>query len=444
METALLSAVDAAEAIRSGEVGAEELVQTILQRIEQLEPDIGAWQHLDADLALEQAREADVARRSGRPTGPLNGVPVGIKDIIDTADYPCEYGTVLKQGRRPSHDAFLIGRLREAGAIIMGKTVTTELAVYAPGKTRNPHNTEHTPGGSSSGSAAAVACGMVPLAVGTQTNGSVIRPASYCGVFGFKPSFGGISRSGVLSQSKPLDTVGIFARDLQDLALLADVLMVFDADDRSMHPVAKPQIAKALDTQPPVDPRIAFVRTPMWELAEETTKDAFRELIEHANGQIDIIDLPAEFNHAVDDLSCIMKVDLARSYDRYYQQGKDSLSDKLVEIIESGQKILARDYMDAIERIDMYNLLLNEIFFDYDAILTPSTTGEAPTADSTGDPVFCSIWSLCGVPALNLPIFIGEKNLPFGAQLVGQRGDDARLFRTAGWLLNMLDEPDSN
>jgi Asp-tRNA(Asn)/Glu-tRNA(Gln) amidotransferase A subunit family amidase len=444
MEAALLSAVDAAEAIRSGEMSAEELVQTMLERIEQLEPEIGAWQHLDVDLALEQARQADLARRSGRATGPLNGVPIGVKDIIDTADYPCEYGTVLKQGRRPPQDAFLVSRLREAGAIILGKTVTTELAVYAPGKTRNPHDTECTPGGSSSGSAASVACGMVPLAVGTQTNGSVIRPASYCGVFGFKPSFGGISRSGVLSQSKPLDTVGIFARDLQDLALLADVLMVFDAGDRSMHPVAKPQIAKALGTQPPVEPRLAFVRTPMWELAEETTKDAFRELIEHANGRIDIVDLPAEFNHAVDDLSCIMKVDLARSYDSYYQQGKECLSEKLVEIIEGGQKILARDYMDAVERMDMYNLLLNEIFFDYDAILTPSTTGEAPPVDSTGDPVFCSIWSLCGVPALNLPIFIGENNLPFGAQLVGQRGEDARLFRTAGWLLNMLDEPDSN
>lgn len=443
MEESLLSAVDTAEAIRSGEMTAEELVQNTLQRIDQLETDIAAWQHLDADVALEQARQADLARRSGRSTGPLNGVPIGIKDIIDTADYPCEYGTVLKQGRRPPDDAFLVTRLREAGAIILGKTVTTELAVYAPGKTRNPYNTEHTPGGSSSGSAAAVACGMVPLSVGTQTNGSVIRPASYCGVFGFKPSFGGISRSGVLSQSNPLDTVGIFARDLQDLALLADVLMVFDAADGAMRPAAKPQISKELATQPPIEPRLAFVRTPMWELAEETTKDAFRELIEHANGRVDIVDLPAEFDNAVDDLGCIMKVDLARSYDRYYKEGKDSLSDKLIEIIESGQKILARDYMDARERIDMYNLLLNQIFFDYDAILTPSTTGEAPLADSTGDPAFCSIWSLCGVPALNLPIFIGENNLPFGAQLVGQRGDDARLFRTAGWLLSMLDEPNS-
>lgn len=440
MEASHLSAVDAAEAVRCGQISAEELVQACLQRIDEVEADVGAWQHQDPELALEQARQADLARRSGRATGPLNGVPVGIKDIIDTADYPCEYGTVLKQGRRPPDDAFLISRLREAGAIILGKTVTTELAVYAPGKTRNPHNTAHTPGGSSSGSAAAVAAGMVPLSVGTQTNGSVIRPASYCGVFGFKPSFGGISRSGVLSQSKPLDTVGVFTRDLEDAALIADVLMVYDSGDRSMRPQARPQISGLVATEPPLEPRLAFVRTPVWDLAEESTKNAFRELIENSNRRIDIVDMPAEFEGAIDDLRHIMHVDLARSYDRYYQQGKDRLSDKLVEIIESGHSILACNYQDAIERIEMYNLLLNQIFDDYDAILTPSTTGEAPLADTTGDPAFCSIWSLCGVPALNLPLFEGLNKLPFGAQLVGQRGDDARLFRTARWLLNQLQD----
>lgn len=440
MEGSSLSAVEAAEAVRSGQIDAEELLRSCLQRIDALEPEIGAWQHLDADLALEQARKADLARRSGRQTGPLNGVPVGIKDIIDTADYPCEFGTVLQQGRRPPQDAFLVSRLREAGAIILGKTVTTELAVYAPGKTRNPHNTAHTPGGSSSGSAAAIAANMVPLSVGTQTNGSVIRPASYCGVFGFKPTIGSISRSGVLSQSKPLDTVGVFARGLDDLALIADVLMTYDAGDSSMYPRAKPQIAKIASSEPPLEPRLAFVRTPMWHLAEEPTKDAFRELIEHADGRVDIVDLSTAFDNALDDLSSIMNVDLACSYDRYYRDGRDSLSDKLVEIIESGQKVLACRYQQALARIDLYNELLDEIFYDYDAILTPSTTGEAPLADSTGNPAFCSIWSLCGTPALNLPLFQGENGLPFGAQLVGQRGDDARLFRTARWLLNRLED----
>lgn len=440
MEASHLSAVDAAQAVQSGEIRAEELVQACLQRIEEVEPEVGAWEHLDPELALEQARQADLARSSGRATGPLNGVPVGIKDIIDTADYPCEYGTVLKQGRRPPEDAFLVSRLRESGAVILGKTVTTELAVYAPGKTRNPHNFEHTPGGSSSGSAAAVSAGMVPLAVGTQTNGSVIRPASFCGVFGYKPSFGGISRSGVLSQSRPLDTVGVFARSLEDAALIADVLMVYDADDRSMRPKARPQISKVMSGEPPLEPRLAFVRTPVWELTEESTKDAFRELIEHSSRRIDIVDMPAEFDNAIEDLRRIMHVDLARSYDRYYQQGKNQLSDKLVEMIEIGQCILACEYQDAIENIEMYNLLLNQTLEDYDAIITPSTPGEAPLADTTGDPSFCSIWSLCGVPALNLPLFTGPNNLPFGAQLIGQRGDDARLFRTARWLINQLQD----
>ena len=438
MEGCHLSATDAAEAIRNGSISSEQLVQSCLKRIDEFESDIGAWQHLDPEIALEQARRADLIRQTGRPTGPLLGVPVGIKDIIDTADYPTEYGTVLQAGRRPPNDAFLVNLLREAGALIMGKTVTTELAVYAPGKTRNPHNFGHTPGGSSSGSAAAVAGFMTPLAVGTQTNGSVIRPASFCGVYGYKPSYSSISRHGVLSQSRALDTVGLFARDLGDLALIADVLMVYDANDADMKPRSRPQIEQVLSNDPPVDPRIAFVRTPIWERAEEPTKDAFRELVEHGSGRIDIVDLPAEFDNALEDLRCIMEVDLARSYARYYREGADQLSSRLVEMIESGQKVLACDYNNAIERIEMYNLLLNEIFEDYDAILTPSTPGEAPDCSTTGDPAFCSIWSLCGTPAINVPVFQGESGLPFGAQLVGQRGDDARLFRTARWLVEKI------
>ena len=212
--TYTLSACEARALIDEGFLTSQQLVEACLDRIEELEESIGAWAHLDRELALEQARAADAFRSRGLPTGALHGLPVGIKDIIDACGYPTEDGTVLHQGRTPSTDATLVSLLKEAGAIILGKTVTTELAVYSPGKTRNPHNTEHTPGGSSSGSATAVACAMVPLAVGTQTNGSLIRPASYCGVYAFKPSFARISRFGVLKQSSPLDTVGVFARDL--------------------------------------------------------------------------------------------------------------------------------------------------------------------------------------------------------------------------------------
>ena len=440
MQGSHLGAAEAAEAIRAGSISAEQLVQSCLDRIEEFEPSIGAWAHLDAELALEAAREADRVHSSGRPTGPLHGVPVGIKDIIDTADLPTECGTVLNAGRTTSVDAGLVGTLREAGAIIIGKTVTTELAVYAPGKTRNPHDPERTPGGSSSGSAAAVAAFMTPLAVGTQTNGSVIRPASFCGVFGFKPSYGRISRHRVLQQSRPLDTVGVFARGLDDLALIADTLMVYDARDPDMRPRARPQITDVMATMPPVDPRIAFVRTPVWDRAEQSTKDALKELIENAPARFEIVDLTAEFDTALDDQRLIMEADLANSFARYYRDGSDKLSSRLVEMIESGQRVLATEYNSAIKRIEEYNMLLEGIFEDYDAILTPSTAGEAPDISSTGDPAFCTIWTLCGTPALNLPIFQGPNNLPLGAQLVGARGDDARLFRTARWLLKVLEE----
>ena len=239
-----LSASEAAAAIRNGETTSEELVQACLDRVDALEESVGAWEYLDPEHALEQARTADLQRRGGMPMGALHGVPVGIKDIFDTADMPTQDGTVLHAGRTPAFDATAVARLREAGAVIMGKTVTTELAVYGPGKTRNPHDPAHTPGGSSSGSAAAVAAGMVPLAIGTQTNGSVIRPAAYCGVYGYKPSHGLISRYRVLPQSRPLDQVGVFARSVDDSALIAEQMMGYEDRDtdkpQSDHPNLAP------------------------------------------------------------------------------------------------------------------------------------------------------------------------------------------------------------
>lgn len=440
MDSVHLGARDAAEAIRSGKISSRELVEACLARIEQFDPEIGAWAHLDPGLALEQARRADESRHRGRTTGPLHGVPVGIKDIIDTFDLPTECGTVLHAGRTPSKDAALVAALREAGAIILGKTVTSELAVYTPGKTRNPHDPARTPGGSSSGSAAAVAAFMCPLSVGTQTNGSVIRPASFCGVFGFKPSFGRISRQGILAQSRPLDTVGVFARDLGDLALIADVLMVYDQDDQDMRPRARPGISRILAESPPVEPRLAFVRTPAWEQAEKTTKDAFRELIEHIGERAELVDLPPTFDRVLEDHQLIMEADLARSFGGLYQRGGDKISEQLCSMIERGRRVLATDYNDALERAGGYNEILDEYFVDYDALLTPSAAGEAPVGTATGDPAFCSIWTLCGMPTLNLPVLQGAHEMPLGAQLVGPRGDDARLFRTARWLLSRLDQ----
>ena len=436
-----LSATEAVGKIRNGEITSEELVRACLDRIDEFEAAIGAWAHLDADLALDQARRADEVHARGLDTGPLHGVPVGVKDIIDTADYPTENGTVLHAGRTPSEDAFLVARLRQAGAVILGKTVTTELAVFTPGKTTNPHDAARTPGGSSSGSAAAVAAFMAPLAVGSQTNGSVIRPASFCGVYGCKPSHGRISRDRVLAQSHHLDTMGVFARSLEDLALIAEVLMVHDDGDSDMRARARPALSQRLAEAPPIEPKIAFVRGPVWSRCEEGTMDAFREALDHLGKAADIVNLPSSFDDAHDIHRTIFCADLAKSFAALYSDGKDKLSANLRALIEEGQKTLALEYNSAVERIAVFNGELEGIFEEYDAILTPSTPGEAPVGlETTGDPAFCTIWTLCGVPALNLPLFQGPDGMPLGAQVVSQKGDDARLFRTARWLVESLQE----
>ena len=434
-----LSATEAARKIRDGEITSEELVQACLERIEASEPEVQAWAHLDPEYALEQARARDAARQSGAACGPLHGVPVGIKDIIDTIDMPTENGTALHRGRTPGEDATLVAWLREAGAVILGKTVTTELAVYAPGKTTNPHDATRTPGGSSSGSAAAVASFMAPLAVGTQTNGSVIRPASFCGVFGYKPSFGLISRYRVLRQARGLDTVGVFGRTLGDLALIAEVLMRYDDRDPAMRPLARPAISAVMAEAPPVDPNIAFVRTPVWNRAEDTTKDAFRELVDHIGENVDIVNLSPAFDEAHAVHRRIMSADLAHSFAKEYRDGADHLSDSLRALIEEGQGVLATDYNAAVERVADFSAELSDIFDEYNAILTPAASGEAPVGlESTGDAAFCTIWTLCGTPALSLPVLQGLNDMPIGAQLVSHKGDDARLFRTARWLVESI------
>ena len=439
MTANFLSAKEAIQAIENGEITSQELVQSCLDRIVEYDETIGAWVHLDPDLALEQAGAADESREQGNPLGALHGIPVGIKDIIDTGDMPTELGTPIHSGRTPSSDAALVEKLREAGAIILGKTVTTELAVFSPGKTTNPHDPTRTPGGSSSGSAAAVASFMVPLAVGSQTNGSIIRPASFCGVFGFKPTLNRISRHRVLAQSPHLDTMGAFGRTLEDIALISDVLMEFDSRDSSMQPRARPKMQKILAEPPPMEPHLAFVRTPVWDQAEESTKDAFRELISVVEDHVDIVELPSQFSEAHETHRRILEPGLAKYFAREYRDGKDKLSSVLCEMIERGQQTLAVDHINAIDSVVEYNEMLDEIFVEYDAILTPTAPGEAPVGlDSTGSPSFCTIWTLCGTPALSMPLMQGPNNMPLGAQLVGARDDDGRLLRTAKWLQDAL------
>jgi Asp-tRNA(Asn)/Glu-tRNA(Gln) amidotransferase A subunit family amidase len=439
---AALSAAEAARMIRDGVLTSEELVQACLDRCRVVEPDIQAWAFLDEEFALEQARAADEWKRNGNPIGPLHGVPVGLKDIIDTADYPTEYGTVLYKGHTPRRDATVVSMLRAAGAVIMGKTVTTELATYAPGKTRNPHNLEHTPGGSSSGSAAAVAAGMVPLAVGTQTNGSVIRPAAFCGVFGFKPTFGLIPRHGILKQSRTLDQVGVFARTIEDVALITEQIVGYDERDPDTHPRSRIPLCEVAAEEPPIPPKLGFVKWPMWDRASDETKEAFGELIEHLGDRVEEIDEFPSAREALEWHRTIMEAEMAANFVYEWEKGRKRLSGSLREQLKRGRRVSAYDYQRALARIPLFIEGFAELFYTrYDAIITPSAPGTAPRGlDSTGDPSFCTIWTLCGMPALNLPLMRGMNGLPLGVQLVGARYADARLLRTARWLVGQMAE----
>jgi Asp-tRNA(Asn)/Glu-tRNA(Gln) amidotransferase A subunit family amidase len=431
-----LTATETARLVAEGALTAEEHVRACLARIEEAEPAVQAWAHLVPEDALEQARDADECRMRGLPEGPLQGVAVGIKDIIDVRGLPTESGTVLHAGHVARRDASVVARLRTAGAVVIGKTVTTELASYSPGKTRNPHDPEHTPGGSSSGSAAAVAAGMVPVALGSQTNGSIIRPASFCGVFGFKPSFGLVPRTGVLTLSRALDHVGVFARSLEDVALVTEAIAGFDEGDAdTLPPRTRPPLSKVLAQDPPLPPRLALVRTPFWSRLDDDARAAFDELAQALGEQGQPFDLPQSAAQAVDWHRTIFEADLAANFEREYEQGEEKLSASLRGQIERGRQVLAVDYRKALARVAILNEAFEAVFENFDAIVTPATLGTAPRGlASTGDPLLATLWTYCGMPALSLPLARGDNGLPLGIQLVGARGDDARLLRTARWL----------
>ena len=431
-----LTAVETARLIADGALTSEEHVRACLSRTEEAEPGVQAWVHLDAEFALDQARDADQRRMRGLPCGPLHGVAVGIKDIIDVRGLPTDDGSVLHAGRLPRRDATVVARLRAAGAVILGKTVTTEMASYAAGKTRNPHDLEHTPGGSSSGSAAAVAAGMVPAALGSQTNGSIIRPASFCGIYGFKPSFGLVPRNGVLQLSRALDHVGVLARSLEDIALITECVAGFDEGDADTQPPrARPPLSAVLAQEPPLPPRLALVRTPFWDRLDADARAAFDELAELLGDRAGPFELPESAAQAIDWHRTIFEADLATNFELEYERGADKLSPSMRGQIERGRQVRAVDYCKAVARITSLNEGFESLFEHFDAIVTPATLGTAPKGlASTGDPLLATLWTYCGMPALNLPLASGENGLPLGIQLVGARGDDARLLRTARWL----------
>ena len=421
-----LTALEAVQAIRAGQITASAYTAALLSRIETRENEVQAWEYLDPGQARDQATRLDA--QGDLKSLPLAGAAVGVKDIIDTAEMPTENGTVLDTARRPSADATVVRLLRGAGALIMGKTVTTELAYMRPARTRNPCHPEHSPGGSSSGSAAAVAAGMVPIALGTQTNGSVIRPASFCGLYALKPTNGLFPTDGVLEVAATLDTVGIFARSLDDVALVAHVLA--EGGEKASAPADYLQSAR----EPLAKARFAFVKTPAWPCAEQSTQNAFVELARTLGAACEELVLPAQFDRAIALHRTIMFAEIALNFGRYYDRGKELLSAPVRETIEAGRAISAVDYANALRERERLYRQLEALAAPYDVILTPSSTGPAPRGlNTTGNPMLCTLWTFFGVPALNLPLLTVD-GLPLGVQLTGLRFQEHKLFRAAASL----------
>jgi Asp-tRNA(Asn)/Glu-tRNA(Gln) amidotransferase A subunit family amidase len=421
-----LGAADAARLIADGELQSVALVAACLERLSEREETVQAWVHLDAGHALAQARERDA---TPAPLGPLHGVPVGVKDIVDTADLPTELGTPIYAGRRPRADAACVARLRQAGAVVLGKTVTTELAYFKPGKTRNPA----APGGSSSGSAAAVADGHVPVAIGSQTAGSVIRPAAFCGVLGLKPTRGLVDLEGVKPLSGALDTLGWFAREPDDLEVLGVVL----ADAWPEGPSLREAAAH------PEPPKVAFARTPWWEQADDDGRQAVEDAaarLRDGGAAVRELELPERFAGLVDAQQDVMAFDMARSLAWEHEHHGDELSDVLRELLERGHGIEREAADRAIALGHECRALLAAHLEPGEALLVPAVVGEPPplAGGTTGDPLFCRPWTLLGVPALAVPAGTGSGGAPVGVQLVAPAGADAQLLVAGAWTARHL------
>lgn len=434
-----LTAAAAADAIDRGDITSEALVSECLGRIAERDDEIGAWVHVDEEQALADARAADDARRAGKGVGPLNGVPIGIKDIIDVGGRPCEHGSPVFKGRRAVHDAAVVTALRNAGAIILGKTTTTELALLTPSATRNPVNPGHSPGGSSAGSAAAVADFHVPAALGTQTAGSVLRPASYCGVYGFKPTLGLVPRGGILMQSHTLDTVGLLARSIEDLALLTDVVAAPDPTDSVSYTRSQPGLRQTAMDDVPMPPLFAVVATPAWDSgASPVMKAAFNEFVEALGASCHVVDPPSAAD-AIEAQRIVQLAENASYYAPLLERAPELISPGLTKRLEEGLAVSARQYIDALRARERLYGAIDEITTNYSAILTLAAPGPAPRMEEgiTGSPIFNGLWTYYGAPCVSLPLMEAD-GLPVGVQLVGGRGDDGRLLRTARWLEQRL------
>jgi amidase len=416
------TATAAAAAIAARKISAKELVAACLDRIAAREPEIGAWSFVDRERALAEAR----ARDAEKPRGALHGVPVGIKDIIDTADMPTTYGSPIYARHRPTIDAACVALIRRAGGIPLGKTVTTEFAYFAPGKTKNPRNPKHTPGGSSSGSAAAVADDMVPIALGTQTAASIVRPATFCGVVGYKPTIGMYALAGIKPFAASFDTLGTLTRRVEDAMLMWRVL---HADD---HPLPE-------RTEPP---RIGLCRTPQWAQAEPPTVDAFEAAasrLRKGGAMVAEVKLPQHFADLTEVHRRMMAFESARAYATEYATGRDQLSPQLTELIEIGLAQPVSAYLEDRRVQEGARRELTAVMADYDALLAPAAPGEAPEGlGATGNPIFSRMWTLLQGPNIALPVQRGPRGLPTGIQLIGAYGTDPALLATARWVEDRL------
>lgn len=415
-----LSAVEAAKRISEGGLSSEALVRACLDRIAAREPEVSAWSFLDAEAALTRARQCDASR----PIGPLHGVPVGIKDVIDVCGMPTGMGSPIYKDYRPFADASCVAALRAAGAVILGKTVTAEFAGVTPGATRNPIALSRTPGGSSSGSAAAVADNMVPLAFGTQTGGSILRPASYCGVVGFKPSYNTVNRAGLKFAAESFDTIGPMARTVADVALIWRILVGQGASE----------------TQAASRPlRFALFRTQHWHRASIETAEAMRTVADRLMSRgatIEEIPVPKGFEELTEARKVINNYERARALAWEWQHHRDQISRALAAVVTDGMSIPYDNYLRATKTVEHWRAWLGNAMNGYDALLTPSADGEAPQGlESTGSAAFQENWTMLHAPSISLPLCTGPNGLPVGVQLVGKlHGDDA-LLNVAQWAM---------
>ncbi len=425
MNTEQLLTLDAWQAVillTRRELKSEDLVRACLERITERESEIHAFAHLDPDAALATARALD----AGPVRGLLHGLPLGVKDLFDTSEFDTTYGSSVYAGYRPRTDASPVALCREAGAVVLGKTVSTEFAYFTPGPTRNPHNTAHTPGGSSSGSAAAVADHMLPLALGTQTAGSIIRPAAYCGVVGFKPSLGRVASGGVKSLSQTMDIVGGFGRSVRDVGLLGAVL----TGDKRLSGWSEAAL-----------PRIGLFQTPSWPQADADVQHAWEQAARILSAQAkdceDVV-TPDNFADLIQLQKNVMTFEVARALSHERIHHRDRLSAPLNNLLEDGMAMTGARHAEQLSQVADWRQSIDALFENHDVLLTPSTTGIAPEGTATGDPLFCRSWSILGLPSVHLPFTTGQKGLPVGLQLVGRFGQDHHLLAVAQWVHERL------